>query len=186
MLVGFVKATYSVLESAGEVVIQVVREGIVDKACNVHFDTSDGTAVCGEDYIHTAGVLEFKPGQAEREIRVEIIDDNEWEPDENFFVRLFNPSAEISRLTMATTQVIILNDDDPGKVGFESITVHAVDTEECVKLNLRRKDGYDGNVLAFLRTVDGTAIAGKDFEGLGTGEAGEDYELHFNDKQEEA
>jgi len=186
MLVGFIKATYSVLESVGQVEIIVRREGIIEKPCTVHFDTSDGTAKCGKDYIHTAGVLEFKPNEEERTISIEIIDDNEWDPDTNFFVRLFNPSETINRLSMATTQVIILNDDDPGKIAFESITVHAVDTEECVALKLRRKDGVDGNVLAFVRTVDGTALAGKDFEALGTGNAGEDFEVHFEDKQEEA
>merc|ERR1711871_51386 len=101
---------------------------MLDKRCTVQFDTSDGTAVCGEDYIHTAGVLEFKPEEESRDIRIEIIDDNEWEPDENFYVRLFNPSPEIGRLSIATTQVIILNDDDPGKVEFESKTQHAMDT----------------------------------------------------------
>jgi len=180
MSVGFVQTTYSVLENCGEVKIVVRREGITDKPCTVQFDTSDGIAVGGERYIHTAGVLDFKADQEEREIAIEIIDDNEWQPDENFFVRLFNPSPEIDKLSVATTQVIILNDDDPGVISFEKKTTPVVNTETRVSLTLKRKNGYDGNVLAFVSTKDGTAVENEDYKPL------KDFEVHFPDKQQEA
>jgi hypothetical protein len=37
-----------------------------------------------------------------------------------------------------------------------------------------RKDGYDGNVLVFVKTVDGKAKAGTDYVALA-----DDFELHF-------
>jgi len=180
MSVGFVQTTYSVVEDCGEVKITVRREGVLDKPCTVQFDTSDGIAVGGERYIHTAGVLDFKADQAEREISIEIIDDNEWQPDENFFVRLFNPSPEIGKLSVATTQVIILNDDDPGKISFESKTLAVVDTENKVRIPMIRKDGYDGNVLAFVSTSDGSAEAGLEYKEL------KEFEVHFPDKEQTA
>jgi len=174
MTLGFDKASYPVLENCGEVKIIVKRQGQLARPCTVQFDTSDGTAVCGEDYVHSSGVLEFKPHQAEREIAIEIIDDDEWEPDENFFVRLFNASAEVSRMELATTQVLILNDDDPGKIEFGGQTCHALNNSTSVSVPVARKDGYDGNVLVFVKTMDGTALAGRHYETLP-----EDYELHF-------
>jgi len=179
MVAGFAETSYSVLEGCGTCMIKVVRTGPVSSGCTVQFDTSDGSAISGEDYVQTQGVLDFKPEQAEREISIDIIDDNEWAPDKHFFVRLFNPSPEIGQLGVSTTQIIILNDDDPGKIGFAEKTTHALNTAKTVKIPLVRKDGCDGNVLAFVKTVDGTAKVGEDFEALT--EAQE--EVHFDDKQ---
>merc|ERR1711988_1962897 len=162
---GFEEKSYSVLENCGSVKIKVVRSGPMDQPVTVQFDTSDGTATGGEDYIHTAGALQFKADEPEQTIEIEIIDDNEWQPDQHFFVRLFNPSEGL-QIGVATAQVIILNDDNPGKISFKSKTVHAVDTETLVKIPLDRKDGIDGNVLAFVKTMDGTAIAGEHYEGI--------------------
>jgi len=181
------KPMYRVMESTGICEVVVKRSGMMELPCIVQYDTSDGTAVCGEDYIHTAGVLDFKPGVTEATIEVEVIDDNEWEPDEHFFVRLFNPQAtgadskEKVHLDVATTQVWILNDDDPGKVSFAGKTMHALDTDDSVDIPLIRSDGYDGNVLAFLKTVEGTAKEGLDFVPLAA-----DSEVHFPDKVSDA
>lgn len=46
-------------------------------------------------------------------------------------------------------------------------------TADKVVIPLVRKDGNDGNVLAFVKTLDGTAKGGEDFEAL------EEHEVHF-------
>merc|ERR1711988_73070 len=130
----------------------------------------------------------------EKDIPLTIIDDNEWAPDKHFYVRLFAAKAgdgtEIKMAT-ATTQVIILNDDDPGVVSFES-TTHSIFRHEIdwnpappkkpgtIEIKLKRDNGQDGTVLAFLRTQDGTALAGRDYEALDT-----DFEVEFKDKDRE-
>lgn len=188
MTLGFEEKEYSVLENCGTVQIKVQRAGPIDQPCTVQFDTSDGTATGGEDYIHTAGALQFKADEPERLIEIEIIDDNEWQPDQHFFVRLFNPSDGLN-IGVATTQVIILNDDNPGKIGFKSKTMHAVDTETLVQIPLDRRDGIDGNVLAFVKTMDGTAKAGEHYEAIPEdweGEAAEDPRVvHFEHADQE-
>jgi len=131
--------------------------------------------------VQAKGVVNFKADQLSEIIKIQIIDDNEWAPDKHFFVRLFNPSPE-TVLTTATTQVIILNDDFPGTVGFKSKTVHADDTASSVKIPLQRTDGNDGIVLAFLKTIDGTAKAGQAFEAL----TEEQEEVSFENEQLEA
>merc|ERR1712178_570090 len=73
MVAGFAETSYSVLEGCGACTIKVVRTGPVDSGCTVQFDTSDGSAISGEYYVQTQGVLDFKPEQAEREISIEII-----------------------------------------------------------------------------------------------------------------
>jgi len=179
MTVSFGESSYSVLEGCGTCKVKVVRSGIVDQACTVQFDTSDGTALSGNEYVQTMGVLDFKPGTTEREIEIEIIDDNEWAPDKNFFVRLFNPVPDNIKLAVATCQIIILNDDDPGVISFDDKTVHAMHTANTVSVPMNRKDGCDGNVLAFVKLLDGTAKAGVDYEAL----TEDQEEIHFNDQE---
>jgi len=184
--IAFEKSKLEVDESCGDCVIKIIRSGITDKPCSVNFDTSDGDkhnddgtgAVAGDDYIHANGVVSFEPNETEKTIAVKIIDDNEWAPDKHFYVRLFTATAEgeepKTRLTTATVMVTILNDDDPGTITFKEPTTRAIKNKETVQVPVIRKDGYDGNVLVFVKTVDGDGIAGVDYEPLA-----EEFELHF-------
>ena len=54
----------------------------------------------------------FEKGQTSTELDIEIIDDNIWEPDEVFFVRLSVESDELAEIgKRGIAQVVILNDD---------------------------------------------------------------------------
>ena len=54
----------------------------------------------------------FQPGQTTQELEIEIIDDNIWEPDEVFFVKLsMEPDQPGMIGKRQITQVVILNDD---------------------------------------------------------------------------
>ena len=50
----------------------------------MRYASVDGTAKAGEDYVAVDGVLEFPPGTREQSFRVALIDDVQWEPDEQF------------------------------------------------------------------------------------------------------
>lgn len=101
----------SVAESAGAVVINVVRSGNVASAVSVSYATSAGSAAAGADYTSTTGTLRFAAGQTLATIRVPIINDPSRELAETFTVKLSAPGAN-ARLGPATTRVTI-NDDDP-------------------------------------------------------------------------
>ena len=55
----------------------------------------------------------------EKQIKVEVVDDNEWEPDEDFLIELYDVNTS-NRLEGKDTQtrVTIIDDDEPGKIGF--------------------------------------------------------------------
>lgn len=55
------------------------------------YRTEDGTANAGSDYEFAEGTLVFKPGETVKEFTVGIIDDDIFEEDEHFYVRLSNP-----------------------------------------------------------------------------------------------
>lgn len=79
-----------------------------------NIETVDGTAVKGEDYIEYRETRTFEPGETEHMIEIVIIDDNEWEPDEIFFVKLSLDKAEEHKALIGhknVNQVTIINDD---------------------------------------------------------------------------
>ena len=68
--------------------VSVLRLGKLNDEISVKIDTIDGSANEGEDYVGIHGIYTFAPGQAEIEITVEIVDDDDWEPDEEFFLKM--------------------------------------------------------------------------------------------------
>ena len=69
----------SVLESAGVAVFAMTLSTPSTVPVIVNYETEDGTAEAGTDYVHKAGTLTFAPGEVKKEIRVEIHqDDQDW------------------------------------------------------------------------------------------------------------
>ncbi|MGH9223761.1 MAG: Calx-beta domain-containing protein [Acidimicrobiales bacterium] len=56
----------------------------------VDYNTSNGTAKSGSDYVAKSGTLTFSPGQTSKLVSVTLIDDDDHEPNENFYVMLKN------------------------------------------------------------------------------------------------
>ena len=87
----------------------------MDNVAKVKVETIDGSAVEGEDYERVNEVLTFSPGERHKEIGVTIVDDNQWEPDEEFFVKLtLIPGDDSEFVKLGKTcimEITILNDD---------------------------------------------------------------------------
>jgi hypothetical protein len=73
-------------------VFEVELNGRPVKQVTVQWSTSDGTATAGSDYQAASGTLTFNPGVRERYITIRVYGDSTPEPNETFFVNLFNPS----------------------------------------------------------------------------------------------
>lgn len=78
-------------------------------------ETIDGTAEAGSDYKPMKEFVEFAVNESLREVHVEIIDDDIWEPDEFFFVKLHLPEDkkqhDVVLGKVSINQVTIINDD---------------------------------------------------------------------------
>ena len=55
---------------------------------SVRLETIDGTAEAVKDYIPVRQTVAFGPNEVLQHVDIAIVDDNEWEPDEVFFVKL--------------------------------------------------------------------------------------------------
>ncbi len=79
-------------------------------------ETIDGTAEADKDYIPIKQTMVFEKDETLKYVDIEIIDDNEWEPDEVFFVKLSIDLSDPANKgcivgQRAIQEVTIINDD---------------------------------------------------------------------------
>ncbi|CAD5233233.1 unnamed protein product [Bursaphelenchus xylophilus] len=87
----FESEVFKVAENAGVLILEVKRHRGARGAVSVPFRTIDGAAKDGKDYIGQVGELRFQDGQTKAEIEIEIINDDEYEKTEDFYVELEAP-----------------------------------------------------------------------------------------------
>jgi solute carrier family 8 (sodium/calcium exchanger) len=109
--------------------------------------TLDDTACAPDDYRQIDETLLFDKDEMQKTVKVEIIDDNEWEPDEDFLVELYDVNTA-KKLDGKDTQtrITIIDDDEPGKLGFQQVKLSCQSKNKKVKVKVVRKHGCDGIV----------------------------------------
>ncbi|XP_051965996.1 sodium/calcium exchanger 2-like isoform X3 [Xyrauchen texanus] len=165
------------MENCGTIAIPVVcRGGLGESTFYVDYCTEDGTANAGSDYKYCEGTLVFKPGETKKEIKVGIIDDDIFEEDEHFFVRLLNlrvgdaegmfesdnteqePKARLVEPLM--TMVTILDDDHAGIFTFTDRLARVSESVGTMEVKVVRNSGARGTVIIPYHTEPGTAKGG--------------------------
>ena len=90
---------------------EVRLDATYEEEVTVEFETLEGTAKAGEDYLSQAGTLVFAPGELVQQIEVPIIIDEGLEPDEQFTIELSNPVNGYLKGNQQVATGTILNDD---------------------------------------------------------------------------
>lgn len=118
-IIGFKCLHYSSLESSGHVELTVLKKN-KNQRYEFGIRTVKDTAKAGSDYKEIDEHHEFGGTDTEQKVQVEIIDNNEWEPDLDFIVELYDKETG-KRLEGDDTRcrVTILDEDSPGIIGFE-------------------------------------------------------------------
>uniref|UniRef100_A0A158P9X3 Sodium/calcium exchanger 1 n=1 Tax=Angiostrongylus cantonensis TaxID=6313 RepID=A0A158P9X3_ANGCA len=88
---GFASEKFKVAESAGEYVATVLRTRGARGEVLIPYKTVDGLAIAGKDYEHREGVVRFNDEQIKAEIRIPIINDDDYEKSEDFYIELAEP-----------------------------------------------------------------------------------------------
>jgi len=178
---------YTVMESVGTFEVTVVREGgDLNQTVQVDYKTEDGTASHEGDYIEAIGTLTFGPGETQKMVTLEVLDDDVFEEDEHFYIRISNlrrkdgreikeidvegddgkvtkqPSCQLGTPHMAT--IMILDDDHGGIFGFEDAEAEIVESVGTYELEVKRISGARGKVAIPYATEDGTAKEGQHYE----------------------
>jgi len=186
-VVQFSGAKHAVPENCGSKVIKVVRSGDLSSVATVKYKTRDGSAKAqgrqtpeeGEgDYIHAEGSVTFEAHEVEKTIEINILDDYTYEEEEDFFVDLYEPAvimdtdcAHMDKRQkavlgeIATTTIVIIDDDMAGIVSWEQEMYHCnePETDLDVAFTVHRRNGSKSKVTCKYATESATAIAGQDF-----------------------
>uniref|UniRef100_A0A8C5A9P0 Calx-beta domain-containing protein n=1 Tax=Gadus morhua TaxID=8049 RepID=A0A8C5A9P0_GADMO len=189
----FESAHSQCMENCGVLTLAVVCQGgLGESTFYVDYRTEDGSANAGSDYEYSEGTLAFKPGETRKEIKVGIIDDDIFEEDEHFFVRLLNlrvgdaqgmfesdeagaaPKGRLVEPLVAT--VTILDDDHAGIFTFGDRMVRVSESVGTMEVTVVRNSGARGTVVLPYHTEAGTAKGGEDYEDARG-------ELEFNNDQ---
>ncbi|KAF7699774.1 sodium/calcium exchanger 2b isoform X1 [Silurus meridionalis] len=165
------------MENCGTVNLTVVCQGGTgENTFYVDYCTEDGTANAGSDYKFVEGTLVFKPGETRKEIKVGIIDDDIFEEDEHFFVRLLNlrvgdaegmfesdEAGEVPKGRLVeplVTTVTILDDDHAGIFTFSDSVMRVSESVGTMEVTVVRNSGARGTVILPYHTEPGKAQGG--------------------------
>ncbi|KAL8603603.1 hypothetical protein ACOMHN_022555 [Nucella lapillus] len=169
-VVEFTSATCAVLENEGHVRLGIRRYGNMEKDISVGVETIDGTAEAGEDYKPVKKLITFKANESLKDVFVEIVDDDVWEPDEFFYVKLYHDPQgstddQVAMGKVCINQITIVNDDEPGKFEWSKPSYIVKESAEQGQLTVKRVNGADGEVMVTWRTKDLSAKAGREYVG---------------------
>merc|ERR1719412_703367 len=180
---------YTVMESVGTFEVTIIREGgDLSQTVQVDYKTEDGTAASPGDYIEAVGTLTFGPGETQKMVTLEVLDDDVFEEDEHFYIRISNlrrkdgkpfseisvvgedgsskmqPSIQMGTPHMAT--IMILDDDHGGISSFDEEEAEVVESVGTFELEVKRISGARGKVAVPYSTEDGTAKEGAHYEAV--------------------
>merc|ERR1712223_1940199 len=172
------------MESVGSFMTTIVRKGgdLSLPVC-VDYKTEDGTACSPDDYTGVSGTLTFGPGVTEQQVELSVEDDDVFEEDEHFYIRISNPcrkdgmdipqmsslldGAMVPSLQLGTPHmatIMILDDDHSGVFQFQEQEIEINESVGTFELLVERCSGARGNVALPYECEEGTAKAGKDYE----------------------
>jgi len=99
-------------DGSKSVSVKISLSGGSDKPVSVDYETVDGTAKAGEDYVAQQGAIKFDPGETEKNLSFSVKGDTKPEPDERFSISLKNPQNAALSDAANSAQVTLKNDDD--------------------------------------------------------------------------
>ena len=129
----------------------------------VNYATEAGTARRNFDFSHVSGTLRFDPGESEKQVKVTLRDDDLYEQDETFTLRLSDPVNAV--LGQATATGTIIDDD-----GMPTLYIrHATAAEGAGELVFKVVLEPTGSLPVTVRwaTLDGTAQGNADYQPSG-------------------
>lgn len=155
---------YNVNEGGGSVTVRVNRVGGSQGEVTVFYETINGTARASSDYTATTGTLTFLHGQTTRTIVIPITNDNSFEPDETFRLRLRSPKGGALLGALNLVSVTIINNDPLPRISINNVTVTEGNsglTNATFTVTLSAASSQTATVQ--YATANGTAIAPADY-----------------------
>ncbi|HZI60435.1 MAG TPA: Calx-beta domain-containing protein [Pyrinomonadaceae bacterium] len=165
--------SFFVIEDVGMATVTVQRAGGFSGNLSVEYETTNGTAIAGQDYTASSGTVNFANGETSKTIQIPITNDSTTEPDETFTLSLKNPSA-LDSLGAPMSMVITIQDQStvPALLEFGANVIEGdAGTTTQMLLEVRLSSATGRTVSVDYATADFNAHSG-----AACGTQGVDYE----------
>mmetsp|Transcript_117170 Transcript_117170/g.304011 ORF Transcript_117170/g.304011 Transcript_117170/m.304011 type:complete len:897 (+) Transcript_117170:212-2902(+) len=110
-VIQFSTSHYYCTETEGFVVLDIVRLGASEHESVCDYYTLDGSAKAGRKFIAQEGTVVFKPGDTVQAVKIEVIQDDNWDATLEFAAVVHNVRGAFRGKYLHTCQVKIIDDD---------------------------------------------------------------------------
>ena len=154
-------------EDGGRMVFTVRLSPASGREASLRWSTRDGTATAGDDYTSvTGGTVSFAPGETERTLEVELLEDGVHEGDETFTVTLSGPTGVALAGPGADSGATGTITDDEATPQLAIADAEAGESAGAMVFTVTLDPPSTETVTAGWGTADGTATAGDDYEAV--------------------
>jgi hypothetical protein len=160
--VQFSDPSYSVGEGVGSAVITVTLNAASPQAVQVHYASSDGTALQGSDYTAVSNTLTISSGEASGTFSVPITDDVAIEELESLTLTLSDP-VNASLGSPSTAALDIVDNDGPPTVQFSATNFNVSEGDASATISVTLSHPSADTITVTYATSDDTAEAGSDY-----------------------
>ena len=160
----FSAPTYTVLETAGLVLIAVNRTGGAH-GVTVQFTTADGSATAPADYTAVSQTLSFGPGETSKTLAIPIVDDGVREGNETVRLLLTNPTGGAVLGAYPQAVLTIMDNETGATVQFGTVayTVAENVVGGVADVTITRTGSTAPNQTVLFSASPETAVGGIDF-----------------------
>ncbi len=155
----FATRSNSIPEAGRLVTLTLNRIGGSAGTVSVTYETTNGTAIEGQNYSATSGTVTFTPGLVTKTITIPIINDTDYESNEVFQVNLVSTTGGAALGTNYFTKVGIVNDDLGGTFAFKQNSYLTNENSTNFVITVVRTGGVASGVTVDYATADGSALA---------------------------
>lgn len=155
--------SYVSSQSATAVTVVVNRSGSPGGAATVQYATASGSAVAGTDFTAISGTLSWAAGDSSsRTISIPIRSIAAYTGTRTFSLALTNPANAVLG-GRATASITLSGIGAVSRVGFTAASYSIKQGKGSITITVARSGSSSGAVSVSVRTVDGTARAGRDY-----------------------
>ncbi|MCG8015597.1 MAG: S8 family serine peptidase [Candidatus Thiodiazotropha sp. 'RUGA'] len=165
--IAFNSLSVAVNESRGEALVSLVRTGGTAGTIEVSYRTVADTALAEVDFIETESMVRFLPGETEKQISIELVDDDLFEESERFQLMITDLDGDAEIGAPASTTISILNDDPDtnfATISLESVSYEIRENASQLRVSVLREGNLDIKATVEYNTLNGSAVEGEDYQ----------------------
>ncbi|MEM7113154.1 MAG: Calx-beta domain-containing protein, partial [Chloroflexota bacterium] len=162
----FKSAAYDYAETDGSVIIEVAIVPPASSAVSIDVQMTADTATPGSDYLDASTTLNFVPGENDKKIFVQLVNDDIDEINETINLTLTNLVAS-SPVFIGLDQSVftIIDNDDPPTLRVSNSVFTTDEEDKKLEIEVLLSTGSGQEVSVDYATSDVTATAGSDYMG---------------------